>query len=266
MLDVIGNIAILPLQKKAGKRRLKKAKSGLKKQALQLLKQKNIKTVLLKKEKFKGRLRKIKTEFLAGINTKETIHHENGCRFKLNVDETYFSPRLSGERLEIAEIVKKQKKKKILVLFAGIAPFSIVIAKFNNKAKIYSVELNRIASRYAEENVKLNKLLNVKIVQGDAKKIKNLIKKYKMPEKYDCIVMPRPQLPSTFLKEAFSVASRGCLIFFYDFVQEEGVAEAREKIGQEAGKNRRKIKILNLKKAGEIAPFKFRVRIDFVVA
>jgi len=256
--DIIGSIAIVKPGKLSGKE--------LKKEAKQLLKQKNIKTILLKTSKFQGRLRKIKTKFLAGIKTKETIYRENSCLFKLDIDKTYFSPRLSNERLEIANMLKKQKKKNILVMFAGIAPFSIIISKFNPQANICSIELNKIASKYAIENVKLNRLKNIKTIQGDVKKIKQIIKKQKLPEKYDAIIMPRAQLPCTFLKEAFSVAGKNCLIIFYDFLkQDEFPDKSLKAIQEEAKKSKRKIKVLNYKRGIEIAPYKFRSRFDFKI-
>ena len=80
--DVIGSIAVLKFDKESKKQK--------KKIARKILKQKNIKTVLEKLEKIKGRLRTYKTKFIAGVNTKETIHNESGCRFKLDVEKCYF--------------------------------------------------------------------------------------------------------------------------------------------------------------------------------
>ena len=101
--DCIGSIAILKFPKGTKLREKKKIAEEL------LRERKNIKTVVEKVEKVKGRLRTFKTRFLAGEKTKETIHKESGCLFKLDIDKTYFSPRLSGERLEIA---KKNKKER----------------------------------------------------------------------------------------------------------------------------------------------------------
>ena len=217
---------------------------------------KNIKTVLEKVDKVKGRLRKLKTRFLAGVKSKETIHKESGCLFKLDIERAYFSPRLSNERLEVAR--KVRKKDKVLVMFSGIAPYSIIIAKISKPKKIVSVEINREACKYARENVKLNKLENVEILQGDVKKIVP-----KLKEKFDVIVMPRPQLKETFLREAFLVSKKGTRIFYYGFDFEPG--KILEKIKEEAKKYKKRIKIKKIKKAGEIAPYKYRWRVDLQV-
>jgi len=245
--DIIGNIAIVKFDKEAGEK---------KKIAEKLLKEhKNIRTVLEKTEKVKGRLRTFKTRFLAGIKTRETIHNESGCKFKLDVEKCYFSPRLANERLEIASKIKS--KDNVLVLFAGVAPFSIVIAKLSG-AKVVSVEINRIASRYAEENVRLNKLDNVRIIQGDVKKIVPRLK-----QKFDKIVMPRPQLKETFLNSAFKAAKKGTEIFYYDFGKD--VSDILERVYHESKKAGKKIVVEKVKKAGEIAPYKYRWRIDLRV-
>ncbi|MEK6890954.1 MAG: hypothetical protein AABX03_02350, partial [Nanoarchaeota archaeon] len=244
--DVLGNIAIVKFSDDV-------KKSEKIKNARNLLEEvKSVKTVLEKSEKIKGRLRTFKTNYLAGIKTKTAIYRENNCIFKFDVEKTYFSPRLSNERNEIAKQVKENEK--VLVMFAGVAPYSIVISKLAKPKIVYSVELNRMASKYALENVRLNKLTNVKIIQGDVKKVSDRWSKEKI--KFDRIVMPRPQLKESFLKDAFKLVKKGSIINYYDFSKDE--KEIIKKIDDEAKKSRKKIKILRVKKAGDIAPYKFR--------
>ena len=242
--DIIGNIAILKFENESNNEKKEIAK-------YLMSERRNITTILEKTEKIKGRLRTYKTKFLAGKKTKETIHKENNCLFKLDIEKCYFSPRLSNERMEIAKKIKS--KDRVLVLFAGVAPFSIVIAKLSKCKKIVSVELNRIASKYALENVKLNKLNNIQIIQKNVKKLS-------LKEKFDVIIMPRPQLKDTFLKEAFKFSKKNAKIFYYDFGKDASLII--EKIRQEAKTYKKKIKILSIKKAGEIAPYKYRFRVE----
>jgi tRNA (guanine37-N1)-methyltransferase len=249
--DLFGNVALVKFPEKL--------KSGDKKKiAEKLLKeQTHIKTVLEKREKIKGRLRKLSTNYIAGENTKEIIYHENGCVFRFNIDDTYFSPRLSNERKELA--LKIKKNDLVLVMFAGVAPFSIVIAKNSKAKKVFSNEINRAANKYAELNIKLNKLAGrVELVNGDVKKIAP-----KLKNKFDVIVMPRPQLKDSFLKEAFMLSKKGTKIYYYDFCKIEDIDKIVEKVKEEAKKAKKKIKINNVKRAGEIAPYKIRLRIDF---
>jgi len=144
-------------------------------------------------------------------------------------------------------------------MFAGVAPYSIVIAKNSRAKRIYSNEINREANKYGRLNAELNKVKNkIIFLDGD-------IKKVKLKNKFGVIVMPRPQLKETFLKEAFRFSKKGTKIYYYDFCKENEIDMIVNKIKNEAKKVHKKIKILKIKKAGEIAPYKFRVRVDFRV-
>ncbi len=254
--DRLGNIAIVKFSKDV--------RINDKKQFANKLLHDNpsIKTILEKTRKFKGRLRKQETSWIAGEKTKEALYKENNCIFRLNVDSSYFSPRLSNERKEIAGKIKKNDE--VLVMFSGVNPYGIVIAKNSKAKKIVSVEINREATKYAELNIELNKVKNrVEVVQGDVKKI---VKKFEREKKkFSVIVMPRPQLKESFLKEAFMLSKKGTRIFYYDFTRISEIDSVVDKIKNEAKKSRKKIKILKIKKAGEIAPYKFRVRVDFKI-
>lgn len=249
--DILGNIAILKFPDKT-------KRSAKMKEARNLLKSTNIKTILEKSEKVHGRLRTIKTKYLAGIRTKEILYKENGCWFRLNIDSCYFSPRLSGDRLEIARQVSQ--KEKILVLFSGVAPYPVIIAKISHPREIVCIELGRKCCEYARENVRINKLENVKIIQGDVKRIK-------LKQKFDRILMPRPQLKETFLKSAFKFSKKGTTFHYYDFLTQEEFdsGKSQQIILQEARKAKKEIRILRIKRCGDLAPYKFRVRVDFKV-
>ncbi len=248
--DIIGSIAILNFNKEKKEEKLKLAG--------ELLKRENINTILEKTERVKGRLRTIKTKFLAGKRTLETVHKENNCKFKLNVETCYFSPRLSEERKELAEKIKKGDK--VLVMFSGVNPYGIIIAK-KSRAKVTSIELGKECCRYAKENSRLNKVESqVTVIQGDVKKVIP-----KLKEKFNVIVMARPNLKESFLKEALSVARKGSRIYYYGFCKEDELDSMVKKIKEEAGKSRKKIKILKVKRAGDIAPYKYRYRVDIKV-
>lgn len=251
--DLMGNIALVKFSDGAKLADKKKFANDI------LKKNKSIKTVLEKSAKFSGRLRKLKTRHLAGEKNKEVLYKENNCSFRFNIDSTYFSSRLSGERAEIASKIKK--KDRVLIMFAGVAPFSIVIAK-NSGAKVYSNEINREANKYAKLNIELNKVKDrVELVSGDVKRVVEEL----AGNKFDVIVMPRPRLKDTFLESAFKLSKKGTRIYYYDFGKIEELDLIIEKVKNEAKKARKKIKITHVKKAGEIAPYKARFRIDFKV-
>lgn len=245
--DVLGNVAIVKFGRGTKSSEKKKFASSFMK------KNNNVSTVLEKTGKFSGRLRTLDTKWIAGVKSKEALYKENGCVFRLNVDTCYFSPRLASERKEIAESVKRNEE--VLVMFGGVAPFAVVIAKAKKAKRVVSVELGRECCKYALENVKRNKV-NVEIVQGDVRK--------KVPAlgKFDRIVMARPNLKDSFLDVAFSAIKKKGIIHYYGFYQEKDVDMMKELIISEAKKAGRKVKITGIKKTGNIGPYEFRYRAD----
>ncbi len=253
--SILGNIALVNFPREFNGSKKKFANEILKKN-------KSVNTVLEKSHKFSGRLRKLHTKWLAGEKNKEVLYRENGCVFRFNIDTSYFSPRLSGERKEIAEKIKPNEE--VLVMFAGVAPFSIVIAQNSKAKKVYSNEINKEANKYGKLNVELNKLQNkVELLDGDIKRI--ALKLKKQNKKFDVIVMPRPQLKDSFLEQAFMLSKSGTRIYYYDFCKEYEVDLIVQKIKKEAERAKKKIQIFQTKYAGEIAPYKNRVRVDFKV-
>jgi tRNA (guanine37-N1)-methyltransferase len=254
--NVLGSIALINFSDKTTLKDKKKFAEEI------LKKHRNIKTVLEKSENFKGRLRKMQTKHLAGIKNKEVLYKENDCIFRFNIDNTYFSPRLSNERKEVANMIKKDSE--VFVMFAGVAPFSIVIAKNSKAKKVYSNEINREANKYGKLNLERNKVKDrVELVNGDIKKIAENFKRKN--KKFDYIIMPRPNLKETFLKQAFMLSKKGTKIVYYGFCKVDEVKDLVKMIHQEASMSRKKIKIIGTKHAGEIAPYKIRTRIDISV-
>lgn len=253
--DILGNIAILKFDWQTSMK-------DKKKNAEKFLKEHHgVRTVLDKTGKFSGRLRTLKTKWLAGEKNLEALYKENGCEFRFNVESCYFSSRLASERTEIAKMVKKGEN--VLVLFGGVAPFAVVIGKMSKAKRIVSVELGRECSKYAALNVKRNKLQNrVEIIQGDVRKV---LPRMKKGGKFDRIVMARPNLSDSFLDVAFPLAKKNGIVHYYGFYSESDVGKMDEMIAEEAKSAKRKIKILKIKKAGDIGAYKFRYRVDMKI-
>ena len=249
--DVLGNIVVVKFKREA--------KSAEKKRwaAAYLKKHGAVRSVLEKVSGFGGRLRVQKTKYVLGEKTKEALYKESACVFRFNVDTCYFSPRLASERLEIAKMIKK--KENVMVMFGGIGVFAIVAAKAKKASKIVSIELGKECNKYAAENVKRNKV-SVDLVSGDVKR-----KLPRMKEKFDRIVMARPNLKDTFLGVALSKIKGGGKIHYYGFCKEEDLKEMREEVLGEAKKAKKKVKIVKVKKAGDIGVGAYRYRIDLKV-
>jgi len=248
--DILGNIVIIKSEGKTRKQKLAQAKK--------LLDKPSIKTVLEKASDVKGRLRTIKTKYVAGNRNKIAEVNENSCRFRFNVDTCYFSPRLSSERK--ANALQVRKKDAVLVMFAGVGVYPIVINKLAKPARIVGVEISKECCKYFKENLKLNKMENqIEIIQGDVKK------KISRKEKYDVVIMARPNLKESFLKWGLLASKKGARIFYHGFCHEDDLAGLIENLKIEARGLRRKIRIGKVVKIGNIAPYKFRYRIEIRV-
>ena len=247
--NLIGNLAIIKFPRGEKLRDKKEYAKRF------LLEHKAVRTVL-DEGKFKGRLRTKTTKYIAGERTKEALYRENDCLFRLNVDTCYFSPRLSTERLELAKKVKKGED--VLVMFGGVAPYAIVIGKHSKAKKIVSVEISRECNKYAKENIKRNKLENVEIVRGDVRK--------KVCGKYDRVIMAPLNLKRTFFDVGFGAVKKGGTLHCYGFYPAEEKKDFVELIKIEAHKAGRRIKILKVKKAGEVGTKRYRFRVDLKVA
>lgn len=219
---------------------------------------KNIKVILKKTKKFSGKYRLPKLKVIAGEKRKETIYKENNITLKLNIEKVYFSPRLSNERKRINLLIKANES--ILVMFSGCGVYPVNIAK-NTKAKeIYSIEINPLAHKYAEENIKVNKLKNITLFCGDVKKIIP-----KLNKKFDRILMPLPKDAGDFLIDAFKVCRKGTIIYFYTFGQEKEFDNIKKNLIEKCKKLGKKIKIIQLVRCGQYSPFTYRICIDFKI-
>src|SRR5919202_2569960 len=133
---------------------------------------KSAKSIFAQTSAVQGDYRLRNLEYLAGVNCTATEHREHGCRFKVDVSKTYFSPRLSTERMRISKMIADNEI--ITNMFAGVGTYSILIAKNNKTCKVYSIDSNPIANELALINAKLNKVeKRVMPICGDAKEIIN---------------------------------------------------------------------------------------------
>lgn len=250
--DIIGDIAIIEIPE--GLKDKEKIAEAL------VRRHSHIKTVMEKKSDRFGefRLRELKP-----IIGKETIteHHESGCRFRLDVTKAYFSPREGTERERIAAQVKPGET--VLIMFAGIGPFAIVIGKKQPKVrKVYAVEINPDAVKYMEKNVELNRLKYVvEPMLGDAKK-----RCKKLYGKCNRVVMPLPHEGRKFLETAINcLKPKGIVHFYYIGHKDSMFKMAHDVIKMECGKLGRKFRILKQKKVLPYGPKMYKVCIDFRV-
>ncbi len=163
-----------------------------------------VKSVFCQVSAIEGDYRLRKLELISGENSPITVYKEHGCTFKVDVINTYFSPRLSTERLRIAKLT--EPNEVIVNMFGGVGTFSIIISRYNNSAKVYSIDSNPIAIDMCRQNIEINKLTgNVFPVLGDAeqeihKGLKGIAKR---------VLMPLPEKAKDFVDAAVSSLENG---------------------------------------------------------
>jgi len=214
-----------------------------------------IKVVAKKQGGHKGIFRKQNLQILAGENRKITIHKEFGLDFAMDVEKCFFSPKLSTERMRIVKQVKKGEN--ILVMFSGVAPYVLMLAKHSKANRIYGIEKNPVAHKYAVENVMRNKLGHkVILIKGDANKPPKGMK-------FDRVLMPWPMNADSFLPAAIRTTKKGGIIHYYDFMPENDHKEARQIVLAACETAKRKCKILRTVECGQTAMRTYRVCVDF---
>jgi tRNA (guanine37-N1)-methyltransferase len=171
---------------------------------------KSAKAVFAQVSPVRGDYRVRNLEFIAGENRTITEYKEHGCRFRVDVAKTYFSPRLSTERLRIANMVGEGET--IVNMFAGVGTYSILMARMNKTCKVYSIDSNAVAAELCEANAKLNKVQDrVVSIHGDAGEVI----KDKLAGQADRVLMPLPESAKEFVDSAvLALKKKGVVHYF----------------------------------------------------
>ncbi|WXG41199.1 MAG: class I SAM-dependent methyltransferase family protein [Candidatus Freyarchaeum deiterrae] len=251
--DIVGDIAVLEIPPELHDQQFLVGEAVLRVH-------KNIKVVLAKAGKVDGITRVRRFTYLAGENRTTTLHRENDCVFRVDLATVYFSPRLVTEHARVARQVLSGEV--VVDLFAGVGPFSILIAKMAD-ARVYAIDVNKDAVELLKQNIQLNKVDNrVFPILGDAR---NVVEEEKLHSQADRVIMNLPGEAENFIDVACRVIKpEGGIIHYYQFspsldITEEAV-EALSK-GVEAN-SRRVVKILTLRRVRPSAPREWQVVVD----
>lgn len=202
---------------------------------------KNVVSVLNKLSERKGTYRLKDYELIAGKDDTEVVHKEYGYSLKLDPRKVFFSPRELTERQRVAGQVNAGED--VLVMFSGIAPYPIIIAKKQPLVnKIYGIEINPDAHNYAVENVRINKLSHkITLINDDVREVCP-----KLKVKFDRIVMPLAREAYKYLDLAMSCLKDGGIIHFYHIGYEMDLFSDAEKIAKGVAERLgKKIEIVN---------------------
>jgi tRNA (guanine37-N1)-methyltransferase len=255
--DVIGDIAIIEFSPTAEPFEKSIAEAVMKVH-------KNVKTVYSKAGPITDNQRVRPLHYVLGVNRTETIHKELGCRFKIDISKAFFSPRLSGEHKRVAEQVKPGEC--VVDMFAGVGPFSILIAKRLSDVQIHAIDANPEAAKLIEENARMNKVQDrIKVWAGDARAVvkNNLIGVATR------VIMNHPSQAREFLEPACETLRReGGIVHYYTFADGlDSESKASKELAASLDSSRWKIeKNIETHKVRGVAPMKWQVAVDAKLA
>jgi len=202
------------------------------------------KTILNDIGGIKGEYREPKTKIIYGSNDTETVHKENGIRFKLDPQKIMFSSGNMDERVRMATI--SNENEMVVDLFAGIGYFTLPMAVYSKPKNVFACEVNPTAYNYLCENITLNNVSNiVEPLKGDNRKVapKNIADRvimgyfgntYKfLPNAFKCLKDCKgvihyhdkfsekqvPYLPSKYVKRLVEKYDRRIELFDYRIVK-----------------------------------------------
>jgi tRNA (guanine37-N1)-methyltransferase len=252
-MDFVGDIAIIEIPQELNTYKNVIGEAVLKSH-------KNMRTVLAKAGPVSGTFRLREFHIIAGEPKTETIHKEYGCQYYVDLAEAYFSPRLSHEHNRVASLVKEDET--VVDLFAGVGPFSILIAKTHENVKVYAIDVNPQAVEFLKKNVRLNRGEGkVHSILGDAKQIV----KQRLPGVADRVIMNLPEKAIEFADVACeAIKPTGGIVHFYSFVGASNTLENVKTrfIGavEKSGRNVEKILFSRFVRA--TAPYEWQAVLD----
>jgi tRNA (guanine37-N1)-methyltransferase len=218
---------------------------------------KNVHSVLAKESGREGEFRNRRLRLIAGDPDTEVVHKEDGCLFKLDPRDVYFSPRESEERERVSG--KVADGESVLVMFSGVGPFPIRIAKRHANVRVTAVELNPRAHNYCVENVCINRVEDrVTVLLGDVREICP-----KLGMKYDRVLMPLPKGAHAFLNVAMPMLREGGVLHLYHWGREPDLfSGAEELLARCADGLNVRFETLERVKVSQYSPRVWKIRLD----
>jgi len=218
------------------------------------------KTVLNEISGISGVYRKPGVEIISGDRMTETIHVENGIRFKMDPQRIMFSSGNMVERRRMATI--SNSSETVVDLFAGIGYFSLPIAVYSKPKKIFACEINPIAYRYLCANVVLNHVTDIiEPLWGDNRKT--------APKGCaDRVILGYLQESQLYLTVVLECLRNQCgILHYHEIVPFESIPELPLKhIENTTKKYHRSVELLKVNKIKSYAPRIHHVVLDVRIA
>jgi tRNA (guanine37-N1)-methyltransferase len=222
-----------------------------------------LRLVLRKSGSVSGTFRTRRFDVISGSGSTETLHKEHGCTLHLDIAQVYFNPRLSHERMRVARQVRQQET--VVDMFAGVGPYSILVAKMSQTSRVAAIEMNIDAFKYLKENVFKNVVADrVTPILGDAREVISR----KLQGTATRVIMNLPSEAVNFLNAAAqAINADGGVIHYYTFASRSDDPSALKQSASRILRNcgRKVVSVPFCEAIREVAPSRVQVAIDFSV-
>ncbi len=247
--DIVGDIALVkvPDQWASCKEDLGKAI---------LMRHKNVNTVL-EDTGVHGEFRIREVKYMAGERKTSTVHREYGIEIEVDLGEVYFSPRLATERWTVTQKVKTGEK--VMDMFSGVGPYTLLIAKNKKIDIIHAVDINPKAVEFLKRNVQRNGVeALVKIWQGDSRKICEKVK-------VDRVIMNLPHSAKDFLNHAFKVLNKKGAIHYYEILSPDDISKREKQLIEDIKKKGRNARIVEKREVRTYSAEEVQIAFDIII-
>ena len=254
--DLVGDIAVLELDSE-----LTVHETSIAQAIMEV--HKNVLAVFAKGGEISGAERIRPLRYVAGENRTRTIHKEYGCVFNVDLSKVFFSPRLSTEHQRVVQMV--HQGEHVVDMFAGVGPFSILIAKRVGDVKVEAVDANPEAIELVRENARTNKVESkVHAHLGDAR---DIIRK-ELAQTASRVIMNHPSASKDFIRDACdAILPSGGVIHYYTFAGENWEADSRSEVELGVGASGYiPERVLGVHRVREVAPMKWQVAVDIRIS
>ena len=252
-IDFVGDIAVIEIPPELADHKKTIGEAILKTH-------KRVDTVLAKSGAVEGVYRLREFQVIAGIEKTATIHKEHGCIYHVDLSKAYFSPRLSHEHNRVASQVKEGET--VVDMFAGVGPFSILIAKKHENVQVYAIDVNPDAVNFLKRNIAVNRVENeVMPILGDVRQVV----REQLIGVADRVIMNLPEKAIEYVDVACeAIKLEGGIMHYYEFTNAPDPLEtARVRLTEAISQTKRNVKkILLARVVRATAPFTWQVVVE----
>ena len=214
--------------------------------------------VVLEDSGVQGEHRIRKIERIAGERRTTTVHVEHGLRYHVDLAQAYFSPRLASERKRIADLVRPGEI--VADLFAGVGPYSILIAKRRSPRDVYAADANPIAITLLRENVAANRTDHVTVLEGEARSVLGQV------PPLDRVILDLPHSAMNYLPDSLQTLGDRGTVHLYAILEEADEPDRRESIASIARTAGFQVTRLSIHHVRAYSPTKYHAAFDITVA